>query len=135
MATPVQTGAAHHLRLTVADPARCRAFYTGLLGFQVQMEFPDGVLVTNGTVLIGLRTAPYLSRVASGERADLNRVGLDHLALGMASRADIEAAARLFDQRGVKHGGIEDLGAAFGLYAMMFEDPDGIQPELTAPYG
>ena len=134
MATHVQTGAAHHLRLTVADPARSRAFYTGLLGFEVLMEFPDGVLVSNGTVLIGLRTAPDPSRVASGERADPNRVGLDHLALSVASRADIEAAARLFDERGVKHGEIEDLGGAFGLYVMMFEDPDGIQLELTAPH-
>ena len=46
MATHVQTGAAHHLRLTVADPARSREFYTGLLGFRVLMEFPDGVLVS-----------------------------------------------------------------------------------------
>ncbi len=134
MATHVQTGAAHHLRLTVADPARSREFYTGLLGFEVLMEFPDGVLVSNGTVLIGLRTAPDPGRATAGERADPNRVGLDHLALNVASRADIEAAARLFDARGVKHGEIEDLGAAFGLYVMMFEDPDGIQLELTAPH-
>ncbi len=134
METHVQTGAAHHLRLTVADPARSRDFYTGLLGFQVLMEFPDGVLVTNGTVLIGLRTAPDPSRATPGDRADPNRVGLDHLALGVASRAEIEAAARLFDARGVTHGEIQDLGAAFGLYVMMFEDPDGIQLELAAPH-
>ena len=135
MATHVQTGAAHHLRLTVADPARSRAFYTGLLGFEVLMEFPDGVLVSNGKVLIGLRTAPDPGRAARGDRADPNRVGLDHLALSVASRADIEAAARLFDARGVTHGEIVDLGADFGLYVMMFEDPDGIQVELTAPHG
>ncbi len=134
MATHVQTGAAHHLRLTVANPARSREFYTGLLGFQVLMEFPDGVLVTNGALLLGLRTAPDPSRATAGDRADPNRVGLDHLALSVASRADIEAAARLFDARGVTHGEIVDLGAAFGLYVMMFEDPDGIQVELTAPH-
>ncbi len=36
---------------------------------------------------------------------------------------------------GVAHSEIENLGAAFGLYVMMFEDPDGIQVELTAPHG
>ncbi len=135
MATHVQTGAAHHLRLTVADPARSREFYTSLLGFRVLMEFPDGALVSNGAVLVGLRTAPDPSRATAGDRADPNRVGLDHLALSVASRSDIEVAARLFDARGVTHGEIVDLGADFGLYVMMFEDPDGIQLELTAPYG
>ncbi len=74
-----------------------------------------------------------MSRRRAGDRADPTRVGPDHLALGVASRADIEAAARLFDERGVKHGEIEDLGAAFGLYVMMFEDPDRSQLEMTAP--
>ena len=36
---------------------------------------------------------------------------------------------------GVAHSEIENLGAAFGLYVMMFEDPDGIQLALTAPRG
>jgi glyoxylase I family protein len=80
MATHPQTGAAHHIRLTVTDPARSRDFYTELLGFQVAMEFPDGVLVSNGTLLLGLRTGPDTARVSVGDRFDPNRVGLDHLA-------------------------------------------------------
>ena len=135
MATGIQTKAAHHIRLTVTDPARSRDFYTGLLGFQVAMEFPDGVLVSNGDLLLGLRTAPQPDRAKSGDRFDPNRVGLDHLSLSVANRAEMEAAARLFDERGVTHGEIVDLGPGFGLYVMMLEDPDGIQLELTAPHG
>ncbi|MBA2446403.1 MAG: VOC family protein [Chloroflexi bacterium] len=134
MATHPQTGAAHHIRLTVTDPARSRDFYTELLGFQVAMEFPDGVLVSNGTLLLGLRTGPDTARVSVSDRFDPNRVGLDHLALSVGSRGDIEAAARLLDERGVTHGEIVDLGPDFGLYVMMLEDPDGIQLELTAPH-
>ena len=135
MATGVQTGAAHHIRLTVTDPARSREFYTGLLGFQVLMDFPDGALISNGTLILGLRTAPDPGRARAGDRADPNRVGLDHLAISVGSRAEIENATRLFDERGVTHGEVVDLGSDFRLYVMMLEDPDGIQLELTAPYG
>ncbi len=131
MATNVQTGAAHHIRLTVTDPARSREFY-GLLGFQVAMEFPDGVLVSNGSLLLGLRTGPDPARTPRDDRFDPSRVGLDHLAISVGSRADIEAAARLCDERGVKHGEIADLGSDFALYVMTLEDPDGIQIELLA---
>ncbi len=133
MATNVHTGAAHHIRLTVTDPTRSRDFYA-LLGFQAAMEFPDGVLVSNGTLLLGLRTGPDPARVRRGDHFDPNRVGLDHLAISVGSRADIEAAARLCDERGVTHGEIVDLGSDFRLYVMMLEDPDGIQIELTAPH-
>jgi hypothetical protein len=49
------------------------------------------------------------------------------------SKADLEQAARLFDERGVSHGEIEDLTAALGIYVLAFRDPDNIQMELTAP--
>jgi glyoxylase I family protein len=134
MVVPMRTGAAHHMRLTVSNPARSQEFYTGLLGFQVAMEFPDGVLVSNGSLLLGLRMAPEPSRARADDRFDPNRVGLDHLAISVGSRADIEMAARLCDERGVTRGEIVDLGADFKLYVMMLEDPDGIQIELAAPY-
>ena len=133
MATIIRTGAAHHLRLTVTDPVRSREFY-GLLGFQVAMELPDGVLMSNGTLLLGLRTGPDPARVRREDRFDPNRVGLDHLAISVAGRADLEASARLCDDRGIAHGEIVDLGADFKLYVMMLEDPDGIQVELAAPH-
>ena len=39
---------------------------------------------------------------------------------------------RLFDEHGVRHGGIVNL-PAFGIDVLSFEDPDGVQLELTAP--
>ena len=134
MPSHVTTGAAHHLGLTVTDPARSRQFYTELLGFNVLMELPNGVLIENGALLLGLRTAPDADRATAGEQFDPNHVGLDHLALAVASRADLEAAARLFDEHGVSHGEIVDLGPDFRLYVLMLEDPDKIQIELSAPY-
>jgi catechol 2,3-dioxygenase-like lactoylglutathione lyase family enzyme len=130
----VKTGAVHHARITVTDPARSREFYTGLLGFEVMMEFPDGVLVTNGSVFLGLRTGPDPAKVSAGDRFDPNRPGLDHLALSVGSKADLESAAEQAKARGVPCGEIVDFGPQFGFYVLMLEDPDGIQIELTANY-
>ena len=40
MSAQIAVGPIHHLRLTVTDIARSRAFYTGLLGFEVAAESP-----------------------------------------------------------------------------------------------
>jgi len=69
-----------------------------------------------------------------GDRFDPDRVGLDHLSFSVASRDDLEHAARLFDEQGVPHGEITRL-PSFGIDVLPFEDPDGIQLELTAPQG
>jgi hypothetical protein len=80
-----------------------------------------------GNLLMGLRPmAP------SGDRFDPDRVGLDHLSFGVPGRDDLEQAARLFDEHGVPHGQITTL-AGFGIDVLPFEDPDGVQLELTAP--
>ena len=134
MATTIQTGTANHVALTVTDPVRSRAFYE-MLGFQLAMEFPTGVLMSNGGLLIGLRTAPDPAVVSPNDRFSPNRVGLDHLAVTVGSRAEIEAAAQLCAERGVTHGEVVDLGESFGLLVLMLEDPDGIQIELSAPRG
>src|SRR5207249_529226 len=136
MADQIATRAVHHLRLTVSDVNRAREFYTGLLGFQVLMELPPGVLITNGEAIIGLGPAPDPSRAGRGDRFDENRVGLDHLAFSVASREELERAVRLFDERGVPHGEITDFKPIYGLdfYALFFRDPDNFQLELIAPY-
>ena len=48
--------------------------------------------------------------------------------------ADLEAAASLFNARGVSHGEIQPL-EPFGIAVLAFRDPDYIQVERTAPLG
>ena len=138
----IPTDGVHHLRLTVTDLERSRKFYTSLLGFDVAVESPPpddpstaevfkilfgGIVMIRGNLLMGLRPmAP------SGDRFDPDRVGLDHLSFGVASRGDLEQAMALFDENGVPHGEITTL-AGFGIDVLPFEDPDGVQLELTAP--
>jgi glyoxylase I family protein len=138
----IPAGDIHHLRLTVTDLERSRDFYTGLLGFEVAVESPPpddpsaaevfkilfgGVVLSRGSLLMGLRPmAP------PGDRFDPDRVGLDHLSFSVGSRDDLEQAVRLFDEHGVSHGAITSL-PSFGIDVLSFEDPDGMQLELTAP--
>lgn len=68
-------------------------------------------------------------------RFDDNRVGLDHLSFSVDSHSYLEEAIRLFDERGISHGEIKDLGEALQIFVLAFRDPDNIQLELTAPYG
>jgi glyoxylase I family protein len=144
MPVQIAVGPIHHLRLTVTDIARSRAFYTGLLGFQVAVESPPpgdptaeamypvlwgGVVMVSGNLLLGLRPVAHGS-----DRFDENRVGLDHLSFSVASRAELVEAARLFDEQGVPHGEITRLDG-FGIDILPFRDPDNVQLELTAPVG
>ena len=138
----IPTGEIHHLRLTVTDLERSREFYTELLGFVVAVESPPpddpsaaevfkilfgGVVMARGNLIMGLRPM-----AAADDRFDPNRVGLDHLSFSVPSRDDLEQAMRLFDERGVAHGQITSL-PSFGIDVLPFEDPDGVQLELTAP--
>jgi glyoxylase I family protein len=142
---PVQLaiGPIHHLRLTVTDIQRSREFYTGVLGFKVAVESPaaddpsaeaayrvlwGGIVMSAGNLLLGLRpVAPQ------GDQFDENRVGLDHLSFSVSSRAELEQAARLFDEHGIAHGEITRLDG-FGIDILPFRDPDNVQLELTAPF-
>ena len=142
MTALIATGDIHHLRLTVTDVKRSREFYTELLGFDVAVDSPPdgdptaeaaypvlwgGCVMVRGNLLLGLRPV-----AKAGDRFDEDRVGLDHLSFNVSSRAELEDALKLFDERGVPHGPIKTLDG-FGILVLPFRDPDNIQVELTAP--
>jgi glyoxylase I family protein len=133
MSNAITTGSVHHLTLTVSNVARSQAFYTGLLGFQVAMEFGPRLLLSNGSTIVAI-SPPDPERAIRNDRFDENRIGLDHLSFSVGSRNELEQAVRLFDENEVSHGEIKDLGPDLGLYVLAFRDPDNIQLELTAPY-
>lgn len=74
----------------------------------------------------------------AGDSCDGSRLGLDHLSLSVGSMADLHAAVRLFDEKGIPHGEttpLEPFDSAVEQGEMAFRDPDNIQVELTAPPG
>ena len=142
MAGLIELGGIHHLRLTVTDIERSRAFYTELLGFNVAVEAPPsddpksdptypvlwgGVVMARGNYLLGLRPV-----AAKADSFDEDRVGLDHLSFSVESRAALNEAIKLLDERGVPRGEVREL-TSFGICVLPFRDPDNIQLELTAP--
>ncbi len=131
-----------HVRLTVTDIARSRAFYDRVFALPVAFEVPadadeetreqlgflyGGVIYHLGSGLLGLRpVAP------DGDRFDEDRVGLDHLSFRVGDADAVQAAATTLDELGVQHSGVKDLGRAVLLE---FRDPDGIALELYATTG
>jgi catechol 2,3-dioxygenase-like lactoylglutathione lyase family enzyme len=140
-------GAVHHIRLTVTDLERSKAFYTEVLGFQVAMDtlppeddqFYDllvanlqgGVVLMNAGTFIGLRPCDA-ARQSDKDVFDPFRVGLDHMSFTVESRAVLEDAMGQLEARGIPHGGITEL-TPFGIALLPFKDPDGIQLEICAP--
>lgn len=135
---PIPTTSFAHVRLTVTDIQRSRAFYDDVFGLPVAFELPadadeqtreqlaflfGGVIYRLGNSLLGLRP------VADDSFAE-DRTGLDHVSFGVASRLDLDAAATMLDERGIAHEGVKDIGAG---YILEFRDPDNIALELFAP--
>lgn len=135
---PIATSAFAHIRLTVTDIDRSRAFYDAVFGLPVLYEIrPDadeatreqfgflfgGVIYQLGNSLLGLRPV-------ADDRFSENRAGLDHVCFAVATIDDLHDAVALLEGRGVDHSGIKDLGTG---YILEFRDPDNIALELFAP--
>lgn len=134
MNNSIQTGAVHHTALTVTNLHRSVDFYTSLFNFQVIVDMGTRILMHNGSMVLAVTMPPDPAQALPDDCFNENRVGLDHLSLSVEGKAALEDAVRLFDERGISHGEIKDLGADMGLYVLAFRDPDNIQIELTAPY-
>jgi glyoxylase I family protein len=134
---PISTSAIHHVRLTVTDLARSRAFYEQVFGWPVAYELPagadeatvarywflfGGVIYAFGDSMVGLRP------VGSETFAE-DRTGLDHVSFAVDSLADLEAAAATLEGLGIEHSGVKDVVVA---HLLEFRDPDNIALELYA---
>jgi catechol 2,3-dioxygenase-like lactoylglutathione lyase family enzyme len=121
-----------HVAVTVSDLSKSVPWYRELIGSDPVLDedtdlFHHTVFLIGGT-LLGLHGFP--EGVPDGDAFEERRLGLDHVAFGVADRAELEAWQGRLDQRGIKHGGIVD--AHYGS-ALSFRDPDGIALEFFAP--
>jgi glyoxylase I family protein len=135
-----------HVRLTVTDIDRSKAFYDRVFGWPVAADMstkagdpgvrdsPDHlyggcVYLTPAGLLFGLRPV-----AAGGQRFDSEHTGLDHVSFQVESRDALVRALEALEADGIPHGEINDL-SGFGIAILSFSDPDGVHLELTAPLG
>ena len=120
-----------HVAVTVTDLSASEAWYTRVLGVEPVLDEDTGpfrhIVYQVGGTLLGLHGFPDLH---SKEPFDERRPGLDHIAFGCASRAELAEWAARLDELGIPHGEIKDAGYGSGL---SFRDPDNIALELFAP--
>jgi len=120
-----------HVAVTVQDIDRSREWYGALIGSEPVLDEDTGpfhhvVWMLNGT-LLGIHQ--HASKKVQGPASEFE-AGLDHLAFGCTSRADLETWEKRLDSLGIKHGGIVDATYGSGL---SFRDPDNIALEFFAP--
>jgi catechol-2,3-dioxygenase len=65
-----------------------------------------------------------------GERFEEHRTGLDHLAIGVTTREDLDRWVEHLDALGVEHSTINDITEPFPAATLCFRDPDNIALEL-----
>jgi glyoxylase I family protein len=124
----------HHIAFTVRDADASAAWYADLLGMQVVLQGDDEdvrfrVLAhPDSGWVIGVRQYPTRPDGAFDEL----RTGLDHFALGVSSRADLEEWQRELEHRGIRYTPIAEtpIGSV-----IVFRDPDNIQLEFWLPAG
>ena len=137
-AAPGITGI-HHISVTVTDIEASLDWYQRLLGAdRVPMKFPhyeredtgygELLIEPRSGVIIGLHT----NIANDGRPFDEARTGLDHVALNVATRADLEAWTHWLDDLGIEHSGIRAGDVPFAFATVVFRDPDNIQIELFA---
>jgi glyoxylase I family protein len=123
-----------HVVLTVRDLSVSVPWYEALLEAEPVLDEdtdPDlhhTVYLLGGNTLLSLHQH-YGTPAPQGDFSEF-RVGLDHVAFGVAGRSELEKWARRLDELGIAHGGIKDAGYGSGL---SFRDPDGIALEFFAP--
>jgi len=126
MITP-QTAGIHHVTLRATDLARSRAFYGTTLGLPIVIDTPELFAALAGGCAIVVRGAA--PQTPKDDRFNPFRVGLDHVALGCETDAELERVSAALASAGVTSTGIK-IDSVMQRRYVAFKDPDGIAWEF-----
>jgi glyoxylase I family protein len=127
----------HHFSATVTNVETSLSWYQRVLGLErLPGEFPhygnEGggyeVILTdfNAGIIIGLEH----HTANDGQPFDETRTGLDHIAISVPSRSDLNSWEEWLDSLAVSHSGVTDVDGPLKFSTLVFRDPDNIQLEL-----
>lgn len=126
------TDGLHHITLRVSDLRQSRAFYEGVLGFEVDQAFEDKcrVRLGSGPDASRLVLRPPLLGSPVGDRFDERRIGLDHIAIRVSSREELARVVEALRTAGIATKGIQAVAGGGSL--VCFRDPDNVLLEFFA---
>ena len=127
----------HHFSPTVSDIETSADWYEKVFSaIRIPMTFPHHDLEDTGYAVLlmepssGLLIGLHHHESNDGESFDESRTGLDHIGLGVANRADLDAWAAKLDELGIAHTGVRDIEGPAPFSTLVFRDPDNIQLEF-----
>jgi glyoxylase I family protein len=123
----METSGLNHIIMTIKDVNISRAFYSDLLGFELEI-IADGFFLRTGGVTIFFFPS---SHPLPGDRFNEFRIGLDHLSFTAPSEAALQSLAERLLEAGVDTKGVETYHT--GNKYVAFRDPDNIQLEYWLP--
>jgi len=129
-----ETAGVNHIGLTVRDLDETTDFFTQILGWQeiARDETYPRTTITDGQLRLTLWQATTVTRTVDFDRR--SNIGLHHLALTVASEADLNRLAALIASRhGVAVEFMPELVGKGPRKHMMFAEPGGIRLELIWP--
>jgi catechol 2,3-dioxygenase-like lactoylglutathione lyase family enzyme len=130
----MRRGAIHHVELYVSDLQRSVTFWDwllGELGYTVHQQWEEGRSWIHCGTYIVLVQAPATHLPAGYHR---RRVGLNHIAFQVESRAAVDQFTAQLRQRGAEilYQDRHPYAGGRDSYAVFFEDPDRIKLEISA---
>jgi glyoxylase I family protein len=129
----------HHVAFTVRDLEASVAWYRKVFDAAAPGDklphygrewtgYAELVLDQDSGLVIGL----HHNEQNAGEEFAESRTGLDHLAVDVQTRENLESWAVWLDQLGVAHSGIQSVTDPLTYSTIVFRDIDNVQLEVVA---
>jgi glyoxylase I family protein len=116
-----------HVGLRVRDIQQSKNFYVDFLGFQVLQETSGLILVRGYGIVLGIQGDNPETK--GDDYFNPFRVGLDHLALAVADKDELESILQQLNTAHIRNNGIQTNLMTHQPY-ISFYDPDGIAWEF-----